>query len=262
MKARITGHFGEWLQGRLGPKGPIALLTVPCAAFHVEVERLGDGPLELRQSPALLSLSRARRFIEQTGGRDGLFQLTATMPPGGGAGASTAALVALSRAAGCRQDGLAVACIAAEGACDPLMIEYPDRVLWASRAGQKLRDLPPLPRAEVIGGFWGAPIATDPKDDQFSDISDLIDRFTTPVSLDTLANIASQSAQRCSALRGPASDPTAELARSLGALGYLRAHTGSARGLIYAPGTVPARAVPMLREAGFDRIVQFATGGV
>lgn len=262
VKARIAGHFGEWLQGRLGPNGPVALLTVPCAAFHVEVERVGGGPLSLVQSPEILSLNRAKHLIEQVGGRAGRYRLTATMPPGGGAGASTAALVALSKAAGGRLDDLASACIAVEGACDPLMLRQPDRVLWASRAGHKLRDVAPLPRAEVIGGFWGAPIATDPTDDRFPDISDLVEWLIPPVSLKTLAKVASLSAQRCSALRGPADDPTAELARTLGALGYLRAHTGSARGLIYAPGTVPAQADAVLREAGFDRVVQFATGGM
>ena len=26
----VAGHFGEWLQGRLGPDGPVALVTLPC----------------------------------------------------------------------------------------------------------------------------------------------------------------------------------------------------------------------------------------
>ena len=31
----VRGHFGEWLQGRLGPGGPLALVTVACPALAV-----------------------------------------------------------------------------------------------------------------------------------------------------------------------------------------------------------------------------------
>jgi len=41
---RISGHFGELLQGRLGPQGPVALITLPCpvlaAADLLAMERL------------------------------------------------------------------------------------------------------------------------------------------------------------------------------------------------------------------------------
>ena len=118
-----------------------------------------------------------------------------------------------------------------------------------------------MPRSEIVGGFWGGAVRTDPADSDFADVSDLVDRLRRPVDLPELAALATQSAQRCSALRGPKDDPTADLANALGALGYLRAHTGSARGLIFAPGTVPGDAMARLGAAGFRQPVQFLTGG-
>ena len=127
---------------------------------------------------------------------------------------------ALARAAGGDEAKLIDACITTEGASDPLMLPHPDRVLWASREGRVVREMPSLPRAEVIGGFWGAPIATDPQDTDFPDISDLVDRMLPDFGLEELAEIASASAHRCTALRGPSDDPTETLALSLGALGW------------------------------------------
>ena len=113
-----------------------------------------------------------------------------------------------------------------------------------------------------MGGFLGEGETTDPADTLFPDISDLV-----PVWAEALANgdhrrlaaCASASAQRTTALRGPADDPIADLAQDLGALGYLRAHTGPARGLIYAPGSVPADAVPRLTAAGLAEVMRFRT---
>jgi len=31
----VAGHFGEWLQGRLGAEGPVGLVTLACAAVRV-----------------------------------------------------------------------------------------------------------------------------------------------------------------------------------------------------------------------------------
>lgn len=259
--ATVAGHFGEWVQGRLGPAGPLVLVTVACRALSVRALREGDGPLRLRQDPDILTEGRAGQLLSCLGMPPGRFALAASMPPGGGAGASTAALVALARAAGGDCPELAAACLAVEGASDPLMLPQPDAVLWEPRAARIRGALAPLPRVEIVGGFLGPGEATDPGDRAFPDIADLVpglQRAGTPAAL---ARIASESARRCTALRGPADDPTERLARDLGALGYLRAHTGSARGLIFAPGTVPERAEAALRRAGFARVLRFASGG-
>ncbi|MGY3439992.1 propanediol utilization protein [Marinovum sp. KMM 9879] len=258
---RVSGHFGEWVQGRLGPRGPLALVTVNCAALYVESRRLSRAVMALEQQPDILDLPQAEAFLGRVGGEAGAFSLVGTMPAGGGAGASTAALVALARAAGGCETRLAAACLATEGASDPLMLPRPDGVLWAPREGRVLEPIEALPRAEIVGGFWGPPVATDPSDLDFSDISDLVPTLRAPMSLAALADIASESARRCTDLRGPTDDPTPQLAQQLGALGHLRAHTGSARGLIFAPGTVPAEAAPRLRAAGLSRVLQFQTGG-
>lgn len=257
---RVNGHFGEWMQGLCGADGPLVLVTVPCPALAVSAERLGDGPLALDQVPELLPLPRAARFLDDIGAAPGRFRLRSDMPPGGGAGASTAALLALAEAAGSTGADLAAACLAVEGASDPLMLPAPDRVLWAPRGAKVVAPLAPLPRAEIVGGFWGAPVRTDPSDLGFPDIADLIAALHESMTLGALAGLASEAARRCTALRGPVGDPMAALAASCGALGHLRAHTGSARGLIFAPGTVPPGIEGVLAGAGLTGILRFRTG--
>lgn len=259
-RARVAGHFGEWLQGRLGPKGPLVLVTVACPALGVSAWRLGQGPLALVQERQVLTPARASDFLTRIGAPPGVFRLQADMPPGGGAGASTAALLALAAISGQGGAALAGACLAVEGASDPLMLPVPDAVLWAPREARVVAPIPPLPQVEVIGGFRGAPQVTDPADLDFPDVSDLVTRLQRSCDAATLAGIASESARCCTALRGPGDDPCAALANDLGALGHVRAHTGSARGLIFAPGTVPDSAEAALAEAGLTEVLRFRTG--
>lgn len=211
----------------------------------------------------LTTPDQARRLLARLGLRlPGRVILRAEMPPGGGAGSSTAALVALARLAGF--DGppetLARACVAVEGATDPLMFPASERRLWASRIGETLAMLPELPRFEVLGGFFGPPQRTRPGDDGFPDISDLVADWPG-TDLGSMTALVSDSAARTLRLRGDGDDPTARLARDTGALGWLIAHTGSARGLIFAPRSVPADAPARLRAAGLRGIVQFRAGG-
>jgi len=251
--AAVAGHFGEWLQGRLGPDGPVALITLACPAL-----RAAPGP----DAPPLPAAVIAR-FFAALGAAPPQSGLALDMPPGGGAGASTAALLALARLAGVTAppEALAAACITAEGASDPLMLPHPDRVLWASRAGRVLRPVPPPPRATIVGAFFGPPQRTRAQDVGFADITDLVEAWCAGPNLGrnlgpdlgpdlaTCAALASESARRCTALRGGA-DPMPDLARELGALGHCRAHTGSAPGMIFAPGSAPHFAADALREPG------------
>ncbi|WP_096786556.1 propanediol utilization protein [Rhodobacter sp. CZR27] len=261
-QVRVAGHLGEFLQGRLGPAGPLALITLPCPPLAAEAVRQ-PGRLALHQPAArVLSLPLLRRLLVSAGAAPtGRFRLTLGLPPGGGAGASTAARVAVLRAAGIGDPAtLARACLASEGASDPLMFDRPERLLWASREGRVLATLPPLPRMEILGGFLGPACRTDPTDLRFPDVSDLVERWPG-ADLPTLAGLASAAAGRCLALRGPADDPTAALAQRLGATGWAIGHTGPARALIFAPGTVPIRAEETLQAAGFSRITRFRIGG-
>ncbi|WP_199178572.1 propanediol utilization protein [Acidimangrovimonas sediminis] len=262
--ATVAGHFGEFLQGRLGPQGPVALVTLPCPALRARASHR-PGAFALHQPDArVMTRQAAARFLAGLGlPRRGRFVLKLDMPPGGGAGASTAARVALARAAAVQDPGaIARACLASEGALDPLMFDHPARRLWASRLGRMLAPLPPPPRFEVLGGFLGPMRRTDPRDMAFPDIADLAAAWpgacTDPAAA---AALASASARRTLALRHPGGDPTEGLARRFGALGFAIGHTGAARALLFAPGTVPDAAPDALRAAGFRHVLRFRTGG-
>lgn len=258
---RVAGHFGEILQGRLGPEGPVVLVTCPCSSLHAEASVAPARGLSLYGSRAV-SRARLRALLTGLGlPLRGRFILRQTMPPGGGAGASTAGLLALARAVGAAPSAELMDLVRKiEGASDPLVFATPERLLWASREGRVVRHLSPLPRFEVLGGFLGQGERTDARDARFPDVSDLVERLEG-ADLSGLAAVATASADRCLSLRGPKCDPTARLAGRLGAVGYLIAHTGSARGLIFAPGMVPEGAQADLRAAGFARITRLKAGG-
>ena len=265
---RVAGHFGELIQGRLGADGPVVLVSLPCPALTVTATATPARCLSIYSPNApLLTPLRARKFLGLLGlACDARVILAASMPPGGGAGSSTAALVALARLAGWTgpPQTLATACLAVEGATDPLMFDHPEQMLWASRRATAIHPLPALPAFDIVGGFYGAVQRTDATDTDFPDVSDLVqDWHHAAVAQDVaaLANLAATSAQRSLELRGPGGDPTAQLARNLGALGHVIAHTGSARGLIFAKGCVPATARARLLAAGFKGIVTFTAGG-
>lgn len=265
--AQAPGHFGELLQGRLAPNGTVALVTLPCPDLRSTARWLPAHELRLHTPGRVLDRPKLRQFLEHLGvAPTGRFALRTAMPPGGGAGASTAALVAVARlvAPDCPPEELARACLAVEGATDPLMLASAERVLWASRRATPLDLLPALPRFDVLGGFCGAPCRTNPAETNFPPIDDLIDPWRAAArasDLDGLAALASQSAHRRLDQIGAASDPLPDLAAKLGAKGMVIAHTGSARGLIFAPGTVPRDGPARLRTAGFKQILQFRAGG-
>lgn len=91
-------------------------------------------------------------------------------------------------------------------------------------------------------------------------MDDLIGAWAAAPDLREAARLSSLSAERCTTLRGPADDPTPAFAARLGALGWARAHTGSARALIYPPGGVPDGAEAALRAAGYTHVLRFETG--
>jgi len=263
----VSGHFGELIQGRLGPSGPVALVTLP-APHLIVTARLAPGPLALYcaggERPLALArvaaLARALRVPPR-----GRLTLRASMPAGSGAGSSTAALLAtallLARIPP-PLDRLARLCLAIEGATDPLMHPDPARLLWAARQARALDRLPPLPPLEVVGGFLGPGQRTDPADDRFADVADLATAWPPAAArgdVATLAALATESARRNAALRGgPDLAPLLAAAAPFGALGIVAAHTGSARGLIFAPGRGdPAAAADALRADGLRGVRRF-----
>lgn len=250
------------MQGTLGAEGRLALVTLACPVVGVRADVGGAGTsLQIDQNTPMLQDDRAGRFLSALGVEtSGRIRLRADLPVGGGAGMSTAALVALARSVGAAEDRIAHACLAAEGASDPLMLPQPDAVLWAPRIGQVLQQMPASPAAEIVGGLWGPPVWTDPTDTAFPKINDLVAAWTRGPELGEAARLATLSAERTRHVRGPADDPTPGLVHALGALGYARAHTGPARALIFAPGSVPGGAKAALHTTGYTHIMRFHTG--
>ncbi|MFN7223039.1 MAG: propanediol utilization protein [Paracoccaceae bacterium] len=256
-------HFGEWLQGRLGPDGPVALVTLVPESVRLRALRLPYAGCGLAGMPGAVTALVLRGFLRSLGLPDqGRFVLRPPFAPGLGTGMSTASLVATARLAGFRGEPsvLARACIAVEGASDPLMFARPDRLLWASRQGRILAHLPAVPRAHLVAGFWGPPLLTRATDQGYDDIADLVAGWKRARSLSDSAALASESAARCLGRRGPADDPTPQLARSLGALGWAMSHSGAARALIFAPGHLPPQGIEAVREAGLRGVRLLATG--
>jgi uncharacterized protein involved in propanediol utilization len=255
----VAGHFGEWIQGCLGET--VALVTMACPVKGVEASWGKARELVLSDPAGVLGPGRAQAFLAALRlPASGIICVAPDLPPGVGAGMSTAALVALARSASAQERRIADACLVIEGAVDPLMLAAPDAVLWAPRRAMALADLPRAPKAEIVGGVWGPPVPTDPLDAGFPQIDDLVAAWRRGPDLPGAARLASLSAARTTARRGPKDDPTARVARALGALGWARAHTGSARGLIFSPGTVPAGAETALKAEGYSNVFRFLTG--
>ncbi|MEM9852633.1 MAG: hypothetical protein AAF761_11645 [Pseudomonadota bacterium] len=237
-------------------------MTLPCPTAGVRVDARPSQTWSLRQNRPVLTDDMCRRFLGALGVKTPLkLTIDVDLPLGAGCGMSTAALVALARAVGTDETRITGACIAVEGASDPTMLGVPDGVLWAPREGQTLGDIPPPPRAGIVGGLWGPPTRTDPEDANFPPIDDLVADWSSGPDVTRAAEIAAESARRTTALRGPKADPTEALARDLGALGFARAHTGSARAMIFLLGQVPDRAEDAMRRAGYAHVMRFQTGG-
>ena len=149
-RVALSCHFGEWLQGRIGPSGPVGLVTLLPAVTGMTGRRRAGALAACRfgQGAGSIPLPRLRRFLADLGlPPEGRFQLRPRFTPGSGTGMSTASLLAVARLAGYAgpRDRLVRACLRAEGASDPLMLEHPDCHLWASRRGEVLQALPPPP---------------------------------------------------------------------------------------------------------------------
>lgn len=240
-RSRVAGHFGELIQGLY--HGEVALLTLPCPIMGASVAwQPAAGGIAVHQPSRVLSRSQIRGAFEWAQGRPafGRLVIRTGMPAGAGAGASTAALLALGRVLGLPQDAEAAFCLSLEGASDPLMRDDPGDVLWLSREAQVARALPPLPAMEVLGSYHGPPQRTRAEDRHFAPVEDLVEAWATgDGSARLLAELATRSAERNAALRGVELGAVRDLAARHGALGFSISHTGPARALLFAPGTAP-----------------------
>ena len=204
----IAGHFGEWMQGRIGPDGPVAAYHTATARRLASGFGIAPAPQGLRLHGVGLSAQQVRRFLAPASaelarrGRGCARRRNSALAPV----FSTARLVGAGAAGrGGRARHMIWRALASHsrGASDPLAFAAPSRLLWGSRNGTPLAEMPGLPRYEILGGFLGGPRWTDPQDQSFPDISDLIGPWRQARNLRDIAALASQSATRCQAMRGP-----------------------------------------------------------
>lgn len=268
--AEIAGHLGELVQGRLGPAGPVALVTLPCPAL---VTRLGYAPargaLTAAEPVSAKACAAARLALAELGAEDwgGALSIARPAAPGLGLGSSTAETLGAVRAvAGAFGLGLtpereAALCLAAEGAVDPLMCAEP--VIFASREGRVVEPLPALPAMRVVGGPAGPPSPTDPDDDAFADLAGVFGAATRALhagDLAALAAAATRSAEANQARRpNPLWAPVRALGARHGALGVAVSHSGPSIALILAPDS-PADPAPALAALGLDPVLDYRLG--
>lgn len=138
--------------------------------------------------------------------------------------------------------------LAAEGACDPLMYDMTQLPVFEPRTGVLVRYLGQLPPHILIGGHTVHTF--DPLEHtDWPDVGDLLARMSS--DLPTLAAIATESARRAqSVIWNCHLEDMIEAGAALGALGVVRAHTGSALGWIFPPDSKVPTAVQTLQEIG------------
>lgn len=265
--ARVAGHFGELVQGRMGPDGPVVLVTLPCPVLETRV-RFTPGPRPLRvpgtETTQVAELARAV-LAEWAPGVGGLIEIDRPASPGAGAGSSTAELLACLRAlaAWCgivlTPEDEAARCHAIEGAVDPLM--YRGNRLFASRAPAVVEDLPALPPLQVVGGFAGHGQRTNPNDQAFPDISEALDLLRDGLATgnhEMVADAARRSAElNQSRNPNPAWATVLAAGEAMDALGPVVSHTGSAIGMILPPEADPAPAMEALSTSGLSQVLTF-----
>jgi len=271
--AEVAGHLGELVQGRMGPGGPVALVTLPCPVLVTRVEyRPAPGALRSTEPVSVKTLAAARLTLAtlDRSGWGGHLSLRRASEPGAGAGSSTAetlgAVRAIARAFGSAlaPETEAAICLRAEAAIDPLMHAAP--VVFASREGRLLDTLPALPAMRIAGGFAGPAHPTDPDDHDFPDQSALFAALADAArrgDLERLGVAATRSAAANQARNpNPAWDRVTALAERHGALGVAVSHTGPAIALILPPDAeAPQGALAdALAGAGLRRILDYRLG--
>lgn len=272
--ASATGHWGELIQGRVGPDGPVALVTLSCPLSRAEAwfdpapgaPLIVSGPLGGKIAARAARLALGRLGCAGLGGR---LRIAGDAPPSAGAGSSTlAALTAIrsvASACGARfsADIEAALCLAAEGASDPIMHERPMQRLWASRLGRTLAMLPPPPPMLAVGALDGPGAPTDPSDQRFAEIDDLLALYRAGAEAGDLSRVAAAatgSADRLQAIRPrPRWSELKALAERFGAEGVALAHTGSAFALLFQPARrrEAEGAALALAATGFEKISRF-----
>ncbi len=270
-RARVAGHFGELVQGRLRPDGPLALVTLPCARLvSGALYSPARGDLEITRQPSGKVRRAAELALAQFAGPDwgGTLTIESEVRPGAGTGSSTAEVlgtirvVAQAFGASPGPDEEAHLCLKAEGAVDPLM--YPGPVIFASREARVIDALPPLPALRVVGGLAGPGQPTEPEDQDFPDMAQAFARLAEGLETGNLQTIA--SAARMSAEANQTRNPNpfwgtvVRLGREHGALGPVVSHTGSAIGVLLPPNRDGEGLRAALAAEGLSQVIDFPIG--
>lgn len=266
LSARVSGHFGELVQGCLGNAGPVVLVTLPCPPLETEVRLVPGGPLKVAGEQTELVAKLARNALASWGADEaGTLEISRPASPGTGAGSSTAELLATLRVLAASQgkklspDQEAAWCHGVEGAVDPLM--YPGNVLFASRIPRVLEILPPLPSFKVIGGFAGPGQRTNPADSAFPDVTDALELLRAGLSAGDACRVAEAAHMSAKANQArnpnPAWDAVLALGKRFGALGPLVSHTGSAIGLIFDADADTAPVSEAVSAIGLTGVISF-----
>lgn len=260
-EARITGHFGELIQGRMGVDGPVSVLSLPCPVLTTTVRYTpGAAPLTCDAPDSAKAIAAGRAVLRALGqGPTGSLRIDRPAPVCVGAGSSTADILgtvrAVATAFGTRfdPDREADFCLQAEGASDPLMYDAP--VLFASRQGRVLRRLPPLPSCRIVGIFAGPGQITTAAESNFPDMANVFDAAEHALDCGDLSALAALAQQSATANQtqnpNPAWQAMQDIGRNHGGLGTVAAHTGSAIGVILRPSQDTGSVTQVVASLGF-----------
>lgn len=251
-EGRAHGHCGELLQGRLGPGGPVALVTLPWPdlATRAWFAPAPGAPLMVRvRAPGAhdpqVARRAARAVLAALGrpGWGGRLILANPAPVGGGAGSSSMDALASIRAVAAafggrfRPEQEAALALKAEPAVDPLMHDAP--VFFASREGRALAEMPPAPKLLAVGGFDGPGRETALAVPSCLDVTELAARLATAFASRDLAEIGRVATLSAEADQAQNPKPhwaeIGVLAKETGALGVAVSHSGSAVALLFSP---------------------------
>ena len=263
---RVAGHFGELLQGRMGPDGPVVLVTLPCPVLETQVRWTLGGAFRVVGQETEMARGLATDLIAEWDlAPAGQLEVTRPAATGTGAGSSTAELLATLRVMAARAgrslgpDEEAARCHRVEGAIDPLM--YPGNVLFASRTPAVVETLPPLPPFQVVGGFAGPGQRTDPQDHDFPDMTHAVAQLKAGLATGDVRQIAEAARISAEANQArnpnPAWDELVTVGQDAGALGPVVSHTGSAIGLILSEDMDPAPLKRELTIIGLTGVISF-----
>ena len=260
----VNGHFGEFIQGKLGVTEPLVLVTIPSRFYKVQVTYRKGSFGVVQNGTSFYDRSVVSELAKLANVRlKGRITICLSMPEACGLGSSTATRVGILRAISpsISVNSIVSICLKHERALDPIMYKSPERLLWAPREGKIVEKLPRLPEISCIGGLFGSPLKTNPLDNNFPIIKDLVDKWKQKNMTDkNFAEICAESSERTIRIKKLHDDPTRQIAKEIGALGFSIAHTGNARNFIFPNESIPSNAEKILSSYGFKNVHRFSLG--